>query len=196
MTKSLINYLFIVFSIITISCCDDDMTMEPDRDGIDCSEIDCLVIEEFYGKGMVNSACWTTDLTNIDHSGNTHFSITLWGETTNGIDEQLRIRIINTADLNDTIWLGWVDFANPSPNIASARYFYTEGSSFAGDFDFGSDSELTYDDYLLIDSFNADTSIVEGRFKVRFPRRNINNFVTHAPDTMRIECGSFRVKEL
>ncbi|MDV7396808.1 hypothetical protein RZS08_35750, partial [Arthrospira platensis SPKY1] len=61
-------------------------------------------------------------------------------------------------------------------------------------FGFSPDSELTYQDFLLIDDFSADTTIVEGRFQVRFPKRSVSNFVTHAPDTMNIRCGKFRAK--
>ncbi|MDV7397687.1 hypothetical protein RZS08_40175, partial [Arthrospira platensis SPKY1] len=102
---------------------------------------------------------------------------------------------INKAtSLRDTIWLGGTYSDVEIPGLARSSYNYLEDHTIAGSFRFAPTDTLTYKDFLLIDDFNADTTIVEGRFQVRFPRRSVSNFVTHAPDTMNIRCGKFRAK--
>jgi hypothetical protein len=161
---------------------------------VDCAEMDCPVTEEFYGVGLMNGACWAADGVWIDTFSRVDFLITLGRVGLNGIEESLLLRVSRATDLQDTIWLGWRYSNHDIPNLVNPTYFYSEGHSGAGHFGFSPDSELTYQDFLLIDDFNADTTIVEGRFQVRFPKRSVSNFVTHAPDTMNIRCGKFRAK--
>jgi hypothetical protein len=163
---------------------------------VGCEEMDCPVTEEFYSVGLINEECRAAKAVITTFSSTLSFSIRLFGGEVNGISEDLTFGINQITSLNDTIWLGWNSFTNPKPNIARAWYSYMEDHSLAGGFQFGVGTEVTYNDYLLIDYFNADTSIVEGRFQVRFPKRSVSNFVTHAPDTMNIRCGKFRAKAL
>jgi hypothetical protein len=161
-----------------------------------CMEIECPVVtEEFYSVGLMNGECWAADGAVIDTFSQVNFLIVLASAGLDGITESLLIDISRTTDLRDTIWLGWNrSFTNPRHNVAHTWYSYLEDHSVAGEFKFGVGTEVTYNDYLLIDYFNADTSIVEGRFEVRFPERSVSGFVTHAPDTMNIRCGKFRAK--
>ena len=166
---------------------------------VGCEEMECPVTEEFYGVGLMNGACWAADGAIITYpssaSSVSSFSIRLFGGEVNGISEALFLSINRVTTLQDTIWIGSnSSFTNPRPNVAHTWYSYMEGHSVAGGFKFGVGTEVTYNDYLLIDYFNADTSIVEGRFEVRFPERSVSGFVTHAPDTMNIRCGKFRAK--
>jgi len=164
---------------------------------VDCAEMECPVTEEFYGVGLMNGECWVADGAVIDTFSRVNFLIILAGAEFDGITENLLFSISRAAELQDTIWLGWNrSFTNPRPNVADTWYSYMEDHSVAGEFKFGVGTEVTYNDYLLIDYFNADTSIVEGRFEVRFPERSVNSFVTHAPDSMHIRCGKFRAKAL
>jgi hypothetical protein len=161
---------------------------------MDCAEMDCPVTEEFYSVGLMNGECRAAKAVKTAFSSTFSFSIRLFGGEVNGISEELTFSINPMTTLQDTIWLGWNSFTNPRPNVAHTWYSYMEDHSVAGEFKFGVGTEVTYNDFLLIDYFNADTSIVEGRFEVRFPERSVSGFVTHAPDTMHIRCGKFRAK--
>ncbi|WP_282776190.1 hypothetical protein [Phaeodactylibacter xiamenensis] len=187
----------ILFSFL-ISCCNDDdmMIKEPDDMVVDCTEMDCSTQEDFYGVGVMNGECWESDFSQLEiFDSSWKLMITLGKEESNGIDGRLFFIINELTNLSDTIWLGF-SYSNVStPNlIASVGYTYLEDHSIVGDFDFSSDDELTYNDFLIIDYFNQDTSIVEGHFQVRFPQRSVNHFV-NAPDSMNIQCGRFRVSE-
>lgn len=182
---------------VLLSCCknDDDIVEQP-YDKLDCTQVDCPISQEFYGVGMMNDACWKSDFAVLEPVSSFSLAISLNKNEINGIREGLTISINKKTELLDTIWLGWADFANQVPNLAYARYSYSEGNSSAGKFDFAPDVPVTKEDFLVIDFINEDTSIVEGRFQLRFSRRSVSSFVTHAPDSMRFQCGKFRAKEI
>ena len=189
------SFILLLFAILFISCTDDNDVVEPFIVELDCEQIDCPVTEEFYGIGLMNDECWMSAYAVLDPFTPLALSVIIGKGETNGIAESLSFSINKQTDLSDTIWLGWTDYTNPIPNIAFAHYSYSEDHSSAGGFRFSSNSALTYEDFLLIDYMNEDTSIVEGRFQLRFSEKSVSNFVTHAPDTMRFECGSFRARE-
>ena len=182
---------------LLFSCCknDDDMIGLPIKE-LDCTQIECTSIDEFYGVGLMNNNCWISDYSVLDPFSPFAMSIIIGKEETNGISESLRFVVNNETKFSDTIWLGGADFVNVVPGVAHSSYYYDEGGSSAGVFDFNPDVEFNKTDFLLIDYINEDTSIVEGRFQMRFSRRNVNGFVIQAPDTMRFQCGSFRAKKL
>lgn len=188
------SFYFLCLVLVTISCCQDH-GVEPITVVPNCDNLDCPILTEFFGVGLMNGQCWSADATYIDPLSSSSLSITLGKNEINGIGENLRFIINDVTNLADTIWLGWTDVTMPVPNVAEARYFYTESHSSAGKFDFAPDSELTYSDFLIIDYINEDTSIVEGHFQVNFSRKLVSNLVVNAPDSMNLQCGQFKSKE-
>jgi hypothetical protein len=187
-------YLLTLSSVFFIGCKDDALVVQPSPVTPNCEQVDCVPTAEFYGMGLMNGNCWQATWAIIDSLASPYLAIILSGGESNGIGELLYITVNNVTNLRDTIWLGGAYSNQVIPNLANTWYSYTEDHSIAGSFSFKPTDALTYKDFLLIDYFNADTTIVEGRFQVRFPHRSINNFVTHAPDSMRIECGRFRAQ--
>jgi hypothetical protein len=195
--KEQLYFLNMILFSFLISCCNDDdmMIKEPDGMVVDCSEMDCSTQEDFYGVGVMNEECWIADNTELEiNTPSAMMLVNLRKYESNSIDGYLYFIINKLTDLNDTIWLGFSYSNVPIPNVARTKYTYLEDHSIVGDFDFSPDDELTYNDFLIIDYFNQDTSIVEGHFQVRFPQRSVNHFV-NAPDSMNIQCGRFRVSE-
>ncbi|WP_421947190.1 hypothetical protein [Phaeodactylibacter xiamenensis] len=195
--KEQLYFLNLILFSFLISCCNDDdmMIKEPDGMVVDCSEMDCSTQEDFYGVGVMNEECWIADNTELEiNTPSAMMLVNLRKYESNSIDGYLYFIINKLTDLNDTIWLGFSYSNVPIPNVARTKYTYLEDHSIVGDFDFSPDDELTYNDFLIIDYFNQDTSIVEGHFQVRFPQRSVNHFV-NAPDSMNIQCGRFRVSE-
>jgi hypothetical protein len=182
-----------LFALAFFCCDDDDGIPEPPPPPpvFNCEEVSCEPHEEFYGKCVMNQWCWIADGIFVDYSPS-RMILTFGKNEVDGIGERLSIKIYSNTNLQDTIWIGTTDSGNPEPNIAPTYYGYTEDGGSAGTFNFMFGQELTYEDYLLIDYYNADTSIIEGQFQVRFPERAVNSYV-NAPDTMRLSCGSFRV---
>ncbi|MEO0683771.1 MAG: hypothetical protein AAFY76_01655 [Cyanobacteria bacterium J06649_11] len=159
-------------------------------------EINCSIEEEFYCSGLLNEECWTTTFVSISPLSEDDLVIICGDPEVNGIRGELRFVIEkSTTDLQDTIWLGKRSNGSDLDNFAGARYIYLEGNSLVGGFEFVLNAPFTSKDYLLIDSFNADTSVVNGRFRLKFTERNVPSFVTHAPDSMSISCGSFRIRD-
>lgn len=195
--KEQLYFLNMILFSFLISCCNDDdmMIKEPDGMVVDCTEMDCSTHEDFYGVGVMNAECWIADNTELEiNTPSAMMLVNLRKYESNSIDGYLYFIINKLTDLNDTIWLGFSYSNVPIPNVARTKYTYLEDHSIVGDFDFSPDDELTYNDFLIIDYFNQDTSIVEGHFQVRFPQRSVNHFV-NAPDSMNIQCGRFRVSE-
>jgi hypothetical protein len=108
------------------------------------------------------------------------------------IGEGFSCLIFPGMDLADTLWLGRTDTFSPTSGIASGRYFYVEEDTSVGTFEFERDV-IDPESYLIIDYFNADTTVLEGRFQCRFTDRSVNSFVG-APDTLQLSCGSFKVQ--
>lgn len=192
----------IYFTLILLSCLfacreDDEMVLEPETSELNCSDLDCLQAEEeYYSYGLMNAECWAADGTYLEVKSNGDLKLVMAKLPTNGINEELRFFVNNITDLNDTIWLGWSYSSIPEPNLSNVGYYYMEDHSSAGRFSFSPDIDLTFNDYLLIDYFNSDTSIVEGRFHVSFPENSVAGFVTHAPDSMQIKCAQFKLTKL
>ncbi|WP_367391452.1 hypothetical protein [Lewinella sp. LCG006] len=187
MKKFQICLLFFVF----LSCCDDDDAVPQPPPPPACLEVLCETEEEFFGKAIRNSECWIADYVRFRGPGS---SIYLYQERPDGFTEVLSFPLNRNTDLSDTIWLGFTNSGNPSPHIVSASYRYDTDHGVLGGFRFEYGSAPSYQDFLIIDYFNADTSILEGHFQINFPPANPIPFV-NPPDSMRLGCGSFRVKE-
>jgi|AntRauTorckE5430_2_1112549.scaffolds.fasta_scaffold37896_1 hypothetical protein len=186
---------FYILLIVLLSCCQDDDS-EPIPKEIDCDDIDCTIEDEFYCSGLLNGECWATSFVGISPLSEDDIIIICGDPEVDGIRSELRFILDkSTTNLQDTIWL--VRQANSSAplNSADAKYIYWEGPTPVGRFEFVLDEPFSYKDYLLIDYHNADTSVVTGRFQLRFTERDVSSFVTHAPDSMHIKCGSFQVEE-
>lgn len=176
-----------------LSCGEDDDTVPQPLPPPACLEVTCETAGEYFGKAIMNGECWMADWVDLHRSPGGEYSIHLNKNEVDGVGEGLSIFLFGNTILDDTIWVGNNSFTNPSPTIASSFYDYRGIDASLGVFKFQSGAELTYTDYLLIDYFNADTSIMEGRFQVHFPKRSVSSFA-NAPDSMRLGCGSFRVK--
>lgn len=193
------NYIFgflLCGALLLGSCCEDDEAQPIPSHEIDCASIDCEWLSEYAGSAIMNDECWQARWAGLDTFSNSGLYIYLSGNEVNGIWEYLTISVNEMTNLEDTIWIGGFPSNNPVPNLARATYWYSDDLAPAGRFFFDSSDILTYKDYLIIDDFNADTTIVEGRFQVRFPQKNVSNFITHEPDSMNIQCGHFRAKAL
>lgn len=185
----------ILFIGLLSSCGENDDTKPVGHVGLDCSTVDCLWLNDYAGSALVNGLCWQAEWARIDTFDTTKsFSIFISGGLTNEIWEFLHIYINDSTNLRDTIWLGGFYSNHPMANIARITYNYYDDLVPAGSFDFTPTDGITYRDYLIIDYFNADTTIIEGHFQVRFPENSVNTFITHEPDTMNIQCGYFHAK--
>jgi hypothetical protein len=188
------NLLLLLLPLMMLSCCEDDDAVPQPAIPPPCVEVACETEDEFFGKAIRNGECWKAD-TAFFFKSSTKTSIYLDDVPINGIEEGLIVSFFHNANLEDTLWFDINDFRDPAPHIASARYSYREFHGVAGSFSFLFGHELTYEDYLLIDYFNADTSIIEGHFQVYFPDGSVNSYI-NAPDSMRFGCGSFRARAL
>lgn len=183
----------LLFFLVFVACCKEPI-IDTNKEELHCEEVECPILDEFYGAGLLNGECWYAEKGWIDSTSRNNLTILLTKHEIDGFIDELAFLINKETNINDTIWLGWAYSNNSTPNLARVEYYYIEGHSIVGDFSFEVGSPLTYKDYLLIDYINAYTTIVEGRFQVKLPHRRVNNFVTHAPDTMNITCGSFKAK--
>ena len=182
--------LLLLLPVMYFSCCDDDAVPQPPPPPA-CLEVVCETEEEFFGKAIRNSECWIADYVKFRGPGS---SIYLYQERPDGFTERLSFPLNRNTDLSDTIWLGFTNSGNPSPHIVYANYGYNTDHGVLGGFIFEYGSAPSYEDFLIIDYFNADTSILEGHFQVNFPPADPIPFV-NPPDSMRLGCGSFRVKK-
>lgn len=185
--------LLSLVSLLSTSCNKEKIKLRTDVPVI-CGEVACETSKPFFAKALFNREC------NIFGGAyfrkeSTELSMSFGNGFVPHISEGLSIRIYDNTDLKDTIWLGFNSPYERIPGIAWATYHYINLDAYYGDFRFDREDSLTYEDYLLIDYFNEDTTIIEGRFQVRFPRRNVAN-LAHVPDTMRWDCGEFRIEEL
>ena len=187
----------VLFSLLLASCRKDkDGTPETASAGVDCETVSCPAPADFYGTGLMNGECWSTEWTVYDRIMSNDHYIILGFNVVNGIGQKLLFDISHNANLQDTVWLARGNIDDSQPNIGQAWYSYNEGHSNAGTFDFTKNAPPTYEDYLLIDYFNEDTTLLEGRFKIRFTHRSVSAFIEEiAPDSMRFECGRFRVEQ-
>ncbi|WP_367391450.1 hypothetical protein [Lewinella sp. LCG006] len=185
--------LLLLLPVMYLSCCDDDDAVPQPPPPPACLEVLCETEEEFYGKAIMNGECWVADWVDLHLSPGGEYSIHLNKNEVDGVSEGLSILLFYNTILDDTIWIGSNSFTNPSPSTASSFYGYRGVDASLGTFGFEHGLEPTYTDYLLIDYFNADTSIIEGRFQISFSNRSMSSFA-NAPDSMRLGCGSFRVK--
>ena len=168
---------------------------QPMPSEVNCAEVDCVIEDSFYGKGLLNGECWTTPFVGINPLSSRDINIILGDPEINGQRGELHLTFAKSStNLQDTIWLGRLPTSNSPSNFGGAQYLYWEDHTPVGRFKFAPNAPFTYQDYLLIDDFNADTTMISGRFQLRFVERNIASFVQHAPDSMTIKCGSFRVE--
>ncbi|NBC05563.1 MAG: hypothetical protein GVY26_00025 [Bacteroidetes bacterium] len=189
--------ILIIFTAISLlgSCREEDSGKpETAVSGINCDTVSCPIPTDFYGAGLMNGECWFAEAAIFDRILTDGYLLQM-GFVVNGISENIIFDLSRDVNLEDTIWLARGNVDDSRPNIGKAWYSYSEGHSIAGGFDFTKNAPPTYEDYLLIDYFNEDTTLLEGRFKLRFTDRSVNSFVTHAPDSMRFECGRFRLEQ-
>ncbi len=185
--------LLIIISAMTLTACQKENTGTNEPTRINCEEIVCESEEAFFATCLINEECKEAVGAGFLYSSNNNILIILGIDQVNGIGEQLFISVSEEADLDSKISLGWNN-GSRSPQIVHAWYQYSQGASVAGYFEFEKSDELQEEDYLIIDYYNGDTTILEGHFQVNFPHKRVSSFVTHAPDSMRIECGQFRVE--
>ncbi|MEO0683770.1 MAG: hypothetical protein AAFY76_01650 [Cyanobacteria bacterium J06649_11] len=189
------NYGLSILLILLFSSCQKG-DFQQRLGEIDCAEVDCMIADDFYGSGLLNGECWTTRFVGIGPFPGRDLDIILGDPEVNGHRGELHLTFDKTTtDLQDTIWLGRQPTGHGPSNSGTAQYIYWEDHTPVGRFKFILNAPFTYDDYLLIDSYNIDTSILSGRFNLRFTERDVSSFVHHAPDSMNIKCGSFRVEE-
>ena len=191
------TFLLIVLFSLLLASCQKDKNGSPQTTsaGVNCDTVSCPVPTEFYGAGLMNGGCWFAEGTFFDRILSNGYYIIL-AFNVNGIEQRLSFDISRNVDLQDTVWLARGNVDDAQPNTGKAWYSYHEGDAVAGDFQFAKNAPPTYEDYLLIDYFNEDTTLLEGRFKLRFTDRSVSAFVEDiAPDSMRFECGRFRVEQ-
>ena len=186
--------IYLLFATFIAACGEDDDTIPqpPVPPVVACEEVECTHEDEFFGKAIMNGECWKTEWT-LYLLDDSVLDISLGLPHSVGIGEMLTIRVNPDSDLNDTLWLSSPINIDPPANNAFTIYTYIETDAIAGHFQLPVDAPPTGEDYLLFDYINEDTSILEGRFQVNFPIRGVNSYV-NAPDSMRLECGAFRVE--
>jgi hypothetical protein len=187
--------VFYILLVILLGCCqDDDTDLMPKE--IDCQDIDCVIEDEFYASGLLNSECWTTNTLAINPLSESDLIIAIGDREINGIRSELNLSFEKAkTNLEDTIWLSRQTGGSVPSNSGTAQYIYWEDHTPVGRFNLSANVPYIPTDYLLIDYYNADTSILEGRFQLKFTERDVSSFVTHAPDSMEIKCGSFKIED-
>jgi hypothetical protein len=75
--------------------------------------------------------------------------------------------------------------------LGSIGYIYSEPSGVSGSFRIPP-GQGTKNDFLIIDYYNADTTILEGRFQCTFKEGSAASWV-NAPDSLVLTDGSFKV---
>lgn len=144
---------------------------------------------EYHGTYLFNNECRSPEL-NVFRSASNRFYIQLI--KTGPISEDLTFTISKKSNLEDTLFLETLPGFIPSLEKADVLYSYIEGG-IVGSWEIPNGSG-TKQDFLIIDYFNEDTTIIEGRFQCKFQTRDVNSFV-NAPDTLNISCGSFKLKK-
>jgi hypothetical protein len=109
------------------------------------------------------------------------------------ISESLSIYLNPSSDFGDTLWLETLNLLNPQPSKAYVLYAYTQDDQLFAGWTIPA-GKGTKEDFLVIDYFNEDTTIIEGRFQCRF-QESWNGGAIEIPDSLVISCGSFRVQK-
>jgi hypothetical protein len=171
--------LFYLSLIIVIGCEKMDNT-KPQEKPI-CEH------QEFHGTFLLNNNCIKTNSNKFSKEGDDYIiSLRKSGIFLEGI----RFNFTTGQNLKDTLFLE--SSFNLKSNQCGVFYTYFEGASVVGSWDIPK-GKGTKNDYLIIDEFNSDTTIIGGRFQCKFQTKTINPFV-NAPDTLNISCGSFKLK--
>ena len=172
--------IFVIISILFYISCEKTESPKPICKTI-CEHGD------FHGVFLLNDKCFSSDNLIFTKDGD-YYLINL--RKSGPISEGVSFVIFPTANFKDTLFLE--SSFNLKVNECGVFYNYFEGASVAGSWDIPKDKGTNHD-FLIIDSFNSDTTIIEGRFQCKFQERFVNLFV-NAPDTLNISCGSFKIK--
>jgi len=143
--------------------------------------------QEFHGTFLQNNICFKANSFQYFKDGNFYF-ISL--KKSDLFIEGIRFNFNSKQNLKDTLFLE--SSFNLKSNQCGVFYSYFEGASIVGSWDIPQ-NKGTKNDYLIIDEFNSDTTIIKGRFQCKFQTKTVNPFV-NAPDTLNISCGSFKLK--
>ncbi|MFT6336512.1 MAG: hypothetical protein ACI86M_000968 [Saprospiraceae bacterium] len=144
--------------------------------------------DDFHVSFRFNGSCETQVYVDFSDYGD-YFSIESGRSHIEEILQFLSIDISKESILNDTLWIGTE--THTLSRLRSIKYRYQEAGGVSGTFSIPP-SQGTKEDYLIIDYYNADTTILEGRFQCTFKERSAASWV-NAPDSLVLTDGSFKV---
>jgi hypothetical protein len=152
--------------------------------------LDACPHEGFHAVFLKNGECFTSVNSEFWFDGG---RIALNFPNGNLINETLSISISPNSDFSDTLWLETPNTFNTSVSKADVIYAYTQDDQLFADWTIPA-GKGTKEDYLIIDYFNEDTTIIEGRFQCRFQESGSGGAI-EIPDSLVLTCGSFRVQK-
>jgi hypothetical protein len=152
--------------------------------------LDACPHEGFHAVFLKNGECFNSVNSKFRFDGG---DIALRFRNGNLINESLLIYINPNYDFEDTLWLESFYLLNPQPSKAYVLYSYVQDDQVFAGWTIPA-GKSTKEDYLIIDYFNEDTTIIEGRFQCRF-QESWNGGAIEIPDSLVITCGSFRVQK-
>jgi len=146
--------------------------------------------DDFHVSFRFNDSCATQTYIRFEKLGS-DFHISSGRTHTEEIGQFLHVFFLKESNLNDTLWIDSINSNSSANDKVSVRYSYVESSGISGGYNI-IPGQGTRNDYMIIDYYNADTTIIEGRFQCKFTEGSAASWVG-APDTIVITDGSFKV---
>jgi hypothetical protein len=152
--------------------------------------LDACPHEGFHAVFLKNGECFTSVNSEFWFDGG-RIALNFYNGSL--INETLLISLDFNSNFKDTLWLETFNALNPDPLKARILYSYSQDDQLLAGWRIPA-GKGTKEDFLVIDYFNEDTTIIEGRFQCRF-QENWNGGAIEIPDSLVITCGSFRVQK-
>jgi hypothetical protein len=173
-------FRLVIICVLFQSCCKEEMP----------PPIPPCEHDDFHVTYRFNDSCVTETFVQFSKDGE-DFAIKSGRTHSEEIAQFLNILILEESNLNDTLWIEGFDVTSSFTDRVIFTYSYVESSGISGGFRIRP-GQGTKDDYLIIDYYNADTTILEGRFQCKFKEGSAASWV-NAPDSLKLSEGSFKV---
>ncbi|MGK0314749.1 MAG: hypothetical protein ACI86M_000969 [Saprospiraceae bacterium] len=146
--------------------------------------------DDFHVSFRFNGMCESQVFIDYSKLGD-NFSIYSGRSYTEDLAQFLHIKVFKESNLKDTLWIEAFDVSSSFTDRVKVTYHYSGPNGLSGSFSIPP-GQGTKEDYLIIDYYNADTTILEGRFQCTFKEGSAASWV-NAPDSLVLTDGSFKV---